>query len=178
MLVRTLRERTVAPIAVVSRFFEFPLAVKIRTQRRPLPLFRNQSVLSTGFSRKITLKFFIEITKRNRPLVKWKYQQPFQRSDFFVHSIDHRPTLLPMDLEDDIPENGKSPSVSQPCVTEIQQGSYLRSEEGYALAVRRMTEPKSVFGQLKNNRGFRRFLLRGLSKVTLKSGCFRLPITC
>ncbi|WP_195724233.1 hypothetical protein [Paenibacillus monticola] len=25
--------------------------------------------------------------------------------------------------------------------------------------------------QLKNNRGFRRFLLRGLSKVTLEVGC-------
>lgn len=37
----------------------------------------------------------------------------------------------------------------------------LRSEEGYALSVRRMIEPESVFGQMKNNRGFRRFLLRG-----------------
>lgn len=46
----------------------------------------------------------------------------------------------------------------------------LRSEEGYALAVRRMIKPESVFGQLKNNRGFRRFLLRGLSKVTLEVG--------
>ncbi|MEC0201280.1 transposase [Paenibacillus lautus] len=33
----------------------------------------------------------------------------------------------------------------------------LRSEEGYALSVRRMVEPERVFGQLKNNRGFRRF---------------------
>ncbi|MEJ8544749.1 transposase [Brevibacillus borstelensis] len=44
----------------------------------------------------------------------------------------------------------------------------LRSEEGYALSVRRMIEPESVFGQLQNNRGFRRFLLRGLSKVSLR----------
>ncbi|MFF2018788.1 hypothetical protein [Paenibacillus sp. NPDC058177] len=29
-----------------------------------------------------------------------------------------------------------------------------------------MTEPECVFGQLKNNRGFRRFLLRGIEKVT------------
>ncbi|MRN55587.1 transposase, partial [Paenibacillus monticola] len=50
----------------------------------------------------------------------------------------------------------------------------LRSEEGYALAVRRMIEPESVFGQLKNNRGFRRFLLRGLSKVTLEVGWLSL----
>ncbi|WP_178382711.1 transposase, partial [Paenibacillus sp. P46E] len=44
------------------------------------------------------------------------------------------------------------------------------SKEGYGLAVRRMTEPESVFGQLKNNRGFRRFLLRGMEKVTLEVG--------
>ncbi|MFC4812958.1 IS1182 family transposase [Paenibacillus sp. GCM10023250] len=46
----------------------------------------------------------------------------------------------------------------------------LSSEEGYALAIRRMHEPESVFGQLKNNRGFRRFLLRGLPKVSLEVG--------
>ncbi|WP_246072804.1 transposase, partial [Paenibacillus dokdonensis] len=50
----------------------------------------------------------------------------------------------------------------------------LRSEEGYALAVRRMIEPESVFGQLKNNRGFRRFLLRGMKKVTLEVGWLSL----
>ncbi|MOA51447.1 hypothetical protein D3C78_1745940 [compost metagenome] len=49
-----------------------------------------------------------------------------------------------------------------------------RSEEGYALSVRRMTEPESVFGQLKNNRGFRRFLLRGMEKVTLEVGWLSL----
>jgi hypothetical protein len=31
-----------------------------------------------------------------------------------------------------------------------------------------MIEPESVFGQIKNNRGFRRFLLRGLPKVSLE----------
>ncbi|WP_410514248.1 transposase [Paenibacillus sp. BR2-3] len=50
----------------------------------------------------------------------------------------------------------------------------MRSENGYALAVRRMTEPESVFGQLKNNRGFRRFLLRGMDKVTLEVGWLSL----
>ncbi|WP_338552557.1 IS1182 family transposase [Paenibacillus sp. KS-LC4] len=50
----------------------------------------------------------------------------------------------------------------------------LRSDEGYALAVRRMIEPESVFGQLKNNRGFRRFLLRGLPKVSLEVGWLSL----
>ncbi|WP_239713730.1 transposase [Paenibacillus sp. 19GGS1-52] len=55
-----------------------------------------------------------------------------------------------------------------------QARKLLRSEEGYVLAIRRMTEPESVFGQLKNNRGFRRFLLRELSKVTLEVGWLTL----
>ena len=50
----------------------------------------------------------------------------------------------------------------------------LRSEEGYKLAVRRMIEPESVFGQFKNNRGFRRLLLRGLQKVSLEVGWLSL----
>ena len=37
-----------------------------------------------------------------------------------------------------------------------------------------MTEPESVFGKLKNNRGFRRFLLRGMEKVTLEVGWLSL----
>ncbi|WP_410513725.1 hypothetical protein PaeBR_04625 [Paenibacillus sp. BR2-3] len=51
-LVWTLRERTVVPIAVVPRFYLFSLAVKIRGQRRPLPLFHNRSVLSAALSGK------------------------------------------------------------------------------------------------------------------------------
>ncbi|MEJ8546699.1 transposase [Brevibacillus borstelensis] len=50
----------------------------------------------------------------------------------------------------------------------------FRSEEGYALSVRRMIEPESVFGQMKNNRGFRRFLLRCIPKVSLEVGWFSL----
>lgn len=37
-----------------------------------------------------------------------------------------------------------------------------------------MIEPESVFGQMKNNRGFRRFLLRGLPKVSLEVGWLSL----
>nr|WP_268240834.1 transposase [Paenibacillus albidus] len=44
------------------------------------------------------------------------------------------------------------------------------TREGYALAVKRMTEPESVFGQLKNQGEFRRFLFRGMEKVTLEAG--------
>jgi len=50
----------------------------------------------------------------------------------------------------------------------------LLSEEGKELTTRRMTEVESVFGQIKQNRGFRRFLLRGLSKVTLEVGWLAL----
>lgn len=50
----------------------------------------------------------------------------------------------------------------------------LSNEEGYNLAVRRMIEPESVFGQMKQNRGFRRFLLRGLPKVSLEFGWLSL----
>ncbi|WP_231869832.1 transposase [Paenibacillus riograndensis] len=35
-------------------------------------------------------------------------------------------------------------------------------------------QPESVFGQLKNNRGFRRFLLRGMEKVMLEVGWLSL----
>jgi len=37
-----------------------------------------------------------------------------------------------------------------------------------------MIEPESVFGQMKNNRGFRRFLLRSLPKVSLEVGWLSL----
>nr|WP_246120286.1 transposase [Cohnella terricola] len=55
-----------------------------------------------------------------------------------------------------------------------QASQRLQSKEGYALAVRRRIEPEPVFGALKNNRGFKRFLLRGLPKVSLEVGCFSL----
>lgn len=61
--------------------------------------------------------------------------------------------------------------VSIPYLRFKQQATQrLRSEEGRELSVRRMTEVESVFGQMKNNRGFRRFLLRGLPKVSLEVG--------
>jgi hypothetical protein len=66
-------------------------------------------------------------------------------------------------------------SVSMKYLSNKQQArEKLRSEEGYALSVRRMIEPESVFGQIKNNRGFRRFLLRGLPKVSLEVGWLSL----
>lgn len=48
------------------------------------------------------------------------------------------------------------------------------TEEGYKLSVRRMIEPESVFGQMKSNRNFRRFLLRSLHNVSLEVGWLSL----
>jgi hypothetical protein len=52
----------------------------------------------------------------------------------------------------------------------------LRSEDGRKFSVQRMVEVESVFGQMKNNRGFRRFLLRGLPKVSLEVGWLSLAL--
>lgn len=46
----------------------------------------------------------------------------------------------------------------------------LISEEGIKLRKKRCIEVESVFGQIKNNMGFRRFMLRGLEKVKTEWG--------
>lgn len=46
----------------------------------------------------------------------------------------------------------------------------LNSPQGIALRRRRMTEPETVFAQTKHNRGFKRFLLRGIDKVNTEYG--------
>jgi len=46
----------------------------------------------------------------------------------------------------------------------------LLSEEGLKLRSQRTTEPESVFGRIKNNWSFRRFMLRGLDKVRTEWG--------
>jgi hypothetical protein len=48
--------------------------------------------------------------------------------------------------------------------------SNLLSEEGKAYIKRRNIEVESVFGQIKRNKGFRRFVLRGLEKVYIEIG--------
>ncbi|MNI17227.1 hypothetical protein D3C73_705920 [compost metagenome] len=53
----------------------------------------------------------------------------------------------------------------------------LRSDEGYALAIRRMIEPEPIFGDIKNNRGFKRLLLRGISNTSFSSNSL-LPYVC
>lgn len=68
-------------------------------------------------------------------------------------------------------EGNRELRVSMPYLRFKQQATErLRSDEGRDLSVRRMVEVESVFGQMKSNRGFRRFLLRGLPKVSLEMG--------
>ena len=46
----------------------------------------------------------------------------------------------------------------------------LQSEDGLRLRSRRGVEVESVFGNIKQNMGFRRFMLRGMEKVTIEWG--------
>ncbi|MGQ9512428.1 transposase [Thermodesulfitimonas sp.] len=46
----------------------------------------------------------------------------------------------------------------------------LRSDKGLLLRSQRGVEVESVFGQIKGNWSFRRFLLRGLEKVKIEWG--------
>lgn len=50
----------------------------------------------------------------------------------------------------------------------------LQSVHGRQLSIRRSIEVESVFGHLKANRSFRRFLLRGLPKVNIEIGLVSL----
>jgi transposase len=51
-----------------------------------------------------------------------------------------------------------------------QARSNLLSEQGKALRCERVTEVETVFGQIKHNQHFRRFMLRGLEKTTIEWG--------
>jgi hypothetical protein len=50
----------------------------------------------------------------------------------------------------------------------------LQSSEGLKMFSRRCVEVESVFGQIKWNRNFKRFLLRGLDKVKIEWGLLSL----
>lgn len=50
----------------------------------------------------------------------------------------------------------------------------LNSETGKQYRSQRPVEPEAVFGNIKNNQGFRRFMLRGLEKVEIEAGLLSL----
>ena len=64
----------------------------------------------------------------------------------------------------------------KPKMLEYRQraASLLTSEEGVQLRKQRNVEIESVFGNIKQNHGFRRFTLKGLEKVTLEWGLLAL----
>jgi len=51
-----------------------------------------------------------------------------------------------------------------------QARTNLLSDQGRKLAVQRNVDVESVFGRLKNNWGFRKFLLRGKEMVNIEWG--------
>jgi transposase len=50
----------------------------------------------------------------------------------------------------------------------------LNSEQGKQYRSKRPVEPEAVFGNIKNNHGFRRFMLRGSDKVEIEAGLLAL----
>ncbi|MDP3451011.1 MAG: transposase [Anaerolineaceae bacterium] len=52
----------------------------------------------------------------------------------------------------------------------LQARDNLLSPQGLVMRSRRPVEVEAVFGRLKQNWGFRRFLLRGIDKVTTEWG--------
>ena len=56
-------------------------------------------------------------------------------------------------------------SAAAPATAKERMRAKLGTESGRALYARRKTIVEPVFGQIKETRGFRRFLLRGLTKI-------------
>ena len=52
----------------------------------------------------------------------------------------------------------------------------LTSEKGLKYRSNRPIEPEAVFGQIKNNKGFKRFLLKGLDGVNLEFGLIAIAL--
>lgn len=67
-------------------------------------------------------------------------------------------------------------SASNPELAEIRTKAYelLTSEKGVKLRKQRCHDVETVFGQIKNNKGFRRFHLRGREKVDIEIGLLAL----
>lgn len=67
-------------------------------------------------------------------------------------------------------------SASNPELAEIRTKAYdrLTTERGITLRKQRCHDVETVFGQIKNNKGFRRFHLKGLKKVDIEIGLIAL----
>jgi transposase len=65
-----------------------------------------------------------------------------------------------------VPHHGAPPETPEaPKTAKERMAAKVRSEPGRALYARRKVIAEPVFGQIKEGRGFRRFLLRGLKKI-------------
>jgi Transposase DDE domain. len=67
-------------------------------------------------------------------------------------------------------------SASNPELAKIRTKAYnlLSTEHGIELRKQRCHDVETVFGQIKNNKGFRRFHLKGLKKVDIEIGLIAL----
>jgi hypothetical protein len=65
-------------------------------------------------------------------------------------------------------------------LNELKQNAktVLNSEKGIKLRKKRGVEVESVFGHIKSNRGFDRFKLRGIDKVSLEWGLVSIAHNC
>lgn len=69
-------------------------------------------------------------------------------------------------------QNPITTSLNNPQLAELRTRSYnlLRTERGIKLRKQRCHDVETVFAQIKNNKGFRRFNLRGKTKVEIETG--------
>jgi hypothetical protein len=51
-----------------------------------------------------------------------------------------------------------------------QANENLKSEQGIYYRKKRCIEPEPVFANIKHNKNFKRFMLRGLQKVSIETG--------
>jgi hypothetical protein len=59
----------------------------------------------------------------------------------------------------------EAPVLEEPTSAKARMAAKVRTPEGKALYARRKVIVEPVFGQIKEARGFRRFLLRGLDNI-------------
>jgi hypothetical protein len=55
-----------------------------------------------------------------------------------------------------------------------QADERLKSEQGIAYRKRRPADVEPIFGNIKHNKNFKRFMLKGLNKVEIETGLLAL----
>lgn len=75
-------------------------------------------------------------------------------------------------FDKDCKQNTISTSVNNPKLADLRTKAYnlLRTERGIKLRKQRCHDVETVFAQIKNNKGFRKFNLRGKNKVEVEAG--------